>query len=63
MQVNYFPVHLQPVFLSQGFKVGDFPVSEKFYAEEISLPIHYSLSNEEQDKVISSLIDCFPTKK
>ena len=63
VQVNYFPVHLQPVFLSQGFKVGDFPVSEKFYAEEISLPIHFSLSNEEQDKVISSLINCFSTKK
>ncbi len=38
VQVNYFPAHLHPVFSSQYAK-GDFPNSEKYYSEEISLPM------------------------
>jgi dTDP-4-amino-4,6-dideoxygalactose transaminase len=51
-QVNYMPVHLQPVFLKQGFKKSDFPESEKFYAEEISLPIFVGLPMKAQEKVV-----------
>ena len=57
VQVNYFPVHLHPVFESQGFKRGDFPVSEEFYDSEISLPMHFELSNEDIEficKVLSN---------
>jgi dTDP-4-amino-4,6-dideoxygalactose transaminase len=43
VQVNYLPAHLQPVFTKQGFKPGDFPISEEFYATEISLPMHANL--------------------
>ena len=38
VQVNYFPAHLHPVFSSQYSK-GDFPNAEKYYSEEISLPM------------------------
>lgn len=47
VQVNYFPVHLQPVFREKGFKIGDYPVSEDFYSREISLPLHVNLTNRE----------------
>jgi len=47
VQVNYFPVHLQPVFREKGFKIGDYPVSEGFYSREISLPLHVNLTNRE----------------
>jgi perosamine synthetase len=56
-QVNYFPAHLQPVFESRGFKRGDFPVSEEFYDSEISLPMHFELSNNDIEficKVLSN---------
>jgi dTDP-4-amino-4,6-dideoxygalactose transaminase len=56
-QVNYFPAHLHPVFSSQGFKRGDFPVSEEFYDSEISLPMHVELSNSDIEfvcKIIAS---------
>lgn len=46
-QVNYFPAHLHPVFESRGFKRGNFPVSEEFYDSEISLPMHFELSNRD----------------
>ena len=51
-QVNYMPVHLQPVFLKKGFKKGDFPESEKFYAQELSLPMYVGLPIKAQEKVI-----------
>lgn len=39
VQVNYLPAHLHQVYKKRGFKNGDFPISEKFYSEEISLPM------------------------
>jgi len=39
VQVNYLPAHMHPVFLKEGFREGDFPVSEEFYRGEISLPM------------------------
>jgi dTDP-4-amino-4,6-dideoxygalactose transaminase len=39
VQVNYLPAHLHPVFSSE-FKKGDFPNSESYYSEEISLPLY-----------------------
>jgi dTDP-4-amino-4,6-dideoxygalactose transaminase len=38
-----------------GFKVGDFPQAEKYYAEAISLPMFQTLSNEQQDLVVHVL--------
>lgn len=38
VQINYLPAHLHPVFSSQ-FKKGNFPNSETYYSEEISLPL------------------------
>jgi dTDP-4-amino-4,6-dideoxygalactose transaminase len=43
VQVNYFPVHLQPVFLADGYSWGSFPVAEAFYRQELSLPMHTNL--------------------
>jgi dTDP-4-amino-4,6-dideoxygalactose transaminase len=42
VQVNYLPAHLHPVFTKQGYKRGDFPISEQYYDSEISLPMHAS---------------------
>src|SRR5207253_3016503 len=33
------PVHLQQGYAELGYKLGDFPVSEKLGAEELSLPM------------------------
>ncbi|MCF7800147.1 UDP-4-amino-4,6-dideoxy-N-acetyl-beta-L-altrosamine transaminase, partial [Candidatus Babeliales bacterium] len=44
LQVHYIPVHLQPYYKKLGFKVGDYPVAEKFYEKEISLPLYPDLT-------------------
>ncbi|MCJ2136350.1 UDP-4-amino-4,6-dideoxy-N-acetyl-beta-L-altrosamine transaminase [Methylobacterium sp. J-026] len=55
VQVHYAPVHLQPLFRAQGFRPGQFPNAEAYYARAITLPLHATLTEEEQDRVIESL--------
>ena len=55
VQVHYIPVHLHPYYVNLGFKKGDFPISEKFYSEIISIPIFPKLKDEEQLRVINFL--------
>ena len=49
-QVHYIPVHFQPYYQKNfGFKPGDFPVVEKFYEREISIPVFYGLNDQDLD--------------
>lgn len=58
-QIHYVPVHLHPYYQNLGFKKGDFPISEKYYDECISLPMFPTLTNEEQNFVIQKIIDFY----
>ena len=55
LNLHYIPVHTQPYYQKLGFQKGDFPVSEKYYEEAITLPLYYDLTDEQQDEVIESL--------
>jgi UDP-4-amino-4,6-dideoxy-N-acetyl-beta-L-altrosamine transaminase len=55
VQVNYMPVHWHPLFEDQGYRRGMFPKAERFYAEELSLPMHAELSDGQVDQVIDCL--------
>jgi len=56
LQVHYIPIHLQPYYKKNfKYKKGDFPVAEKFYLEEVSLPIYYSLKNIEINYLIREI--------
>ena len=56
LQVHYIPIHLQPFYKKKlGFKEGDFPVAEKFYKDEVSLPIYFSLQNKQVYNTIKYL--------
>ena len=57
VNVHYIPVHTQPYYRNMGFKIGDFPNSEKYYQRAISLPIYSTLSVDEQNKIIKSVRD------
>jgi len=57
LQVHYIPVHLQPFYKKKyGFKIKDFPISERFYNEEVSIPIYPDLTNENIEFVIDSIL-------
>ncbi|MEG6512940.1 UDP-4-amino-4,6-dideoxy-N-acetyl-beta-L-altrosamine transaminase [Desulforamulus ruminis] len=55
VNVHYIPVHTQPYYQQRGFKVGDYPESEKYYEEAITLPIYYNLAELEQDYIVKVL--------
>ena len=55
VNVHYRPIHIQPYWRKKGFLPGDFPNSETYYSKAISLPIHFNLTDDQQDKVIKVL--------
>ncbi len=55
VNVHYIPIHLQPYYQSMGFNVGDLPAAEHYYAGAISIPMHPSLSVDDQSRVIAAL--------
>lgn len=55
VNLHYIPVHTQPYYQLMGFNVGDYPKSELFYQEAITLPLHPGLSHPEQDYITNSL--------
>jgi len=58
LQVHYIPVHLQPFYKKNyGFNANDFPVSESFYKNEVSLPIYPDLSNDDVSLVVKNILE------
>jgi dTDP-4-amino-4,6-dideoxygalactose transaminase len=55
-------VHLQPHYSAMGFQLGDFPESEKYYSEAISLPMYPNLSEDDQDRVVEVLTSLLVSK-
>lgn len=56
-QVHYIPVHLMPYYKGLGSKVGDFPNAEKYYEHCLSIPMYPTLTAEEQEFVISEILN------
>lgn len=55
VNVHYIPIHTQPHYQKLGFKAGDFPASEAYYAQAISLPLFPALTDAQQDRVVTVL--------
>jgi UDP-4-amino-4,6-dideoxy-N-acetyl-beta-L-altrosamine transaminase len=57
VQVHYIPVHTQPYYQQLGFGWGDFPAAEAYYRETLSLPMYPTLTDEQQDYVVQTLMN------
>jgi UDP-4-amino-4,6-dideoxy-N-acetyl-beta-L-altrosamine transaminase len=55
VNLHYIPVHTQPYYQRMGFQPGDFPQAQAYYSEAISLPMYQSMSDAQQDQVITAL--------
>lgn len=55
VNLHYIPVHTQPYYQKMGFQWGDFPESEKYYREAISLPMFHLMTEQQQDEVVRVL--------
>lgn len=56
-QIHYVPVHLMPYYKQFGWKAGDMPNAEDYYKHCISLPMYPTLTVEEQDYVITKVLE------
>ncbi|NMP32904.1 UDP-4-amino-4,6-dideoxy-N-acetyl-beta-L-altrosamine transaminase [Thalassotalea sp. M1531] len=52
VNVHYIPICNQPYYRELGFKPSDFPNAQSYYESAITLPLHPSLSLQEQDKIL-----------
>lgn len=55
VNVHYIPIHTQPYYQRMGFKIGDYPLAEQYYAEAISLPLFPLMKESDQDRVVETL--------
>lgn len=49
------PPHLSEAYGYLGFKKGDFPITEQFAEEVLSIPMYNGMTEEEQDYVIDAI--------
>ena len=52
------PLHLQEVYENLGYKLGDFPFTEKAANEVLSLPMFPDITLQEQKQVVETLKSC-----
>jgi UDP-4-amino-4,6-dideoxy-N-acetyl-beta-L-altrosamine transaminase len=57
VNLHYIPVHTQPYYKKLGFVAGQFKESEKYYTDAISIPLFHTMTQAQQDKVVSVLTE------
>ena len=57
VNLHYIPVHTQPYYQDLGFTEGEFPESEQYYREAISLPMFHGMTEAQQNTVVDVLTD------
>lgn len=55
-QVHYIPAHRLKFYRDQGWKTGDLPEAERYYAHCLSLPMFPALTDAEQAFVIEQVL-------
>ena len=54
--LHYIPIHLQPYYQALGFSEGAFPNAETYYKQAVTIPLHPTMTADEQQFVIKTLI-------
>ena len=55
VNLHYIPVHTQPYYQRMGFRQGDYPEAERYYAEAISLPMFQTMTEAQQNEVVAAV--------
>ena len=56
VNVHFQPLPLLTAYKKRGFKMDDYPEAYKKYANEISLPVYFDLTNQQIQTVINAVI-------
>ncbi len=60
--VHYKPLPMMTAYKNLGFDIVDYPNAYNQYHNEITLPLHTSLTNEDVEYVISNFVDIITNK-
>ncbi len=55
VNVHYIPAYAFPYYQKLGYKMGSCQNADKLYERIISIPLFYSMTNEDQDKVVEAI--------
>ena len=55
--VHFKPLPMMTAYNDIGFDIKDYPNAYKYYENEITLPLHTKLSDEDVENVISNYVD------
>lgn len=61
VQVNYLPVYWHPAYAELGYRRGMCPHAERFYTQQLSLPLFPAMSDDDVDRVITEVSAFFAT--
>ena len=56
--VHYKPIPMHTAYKNLGFSIDDYPNAYKQFKNEITLPLHTNLTDEEVDYVIDTFKEC-----
>jgi len=54
-QVHYIPVPFHPYYADKGYKFSNYPETEKYYRQALTIPLYYGLSDESVNDVVKAL--------
>ena len=57
LQFHYIPINKQPYYNDLGYGNEITPIMDEYYQKAISLPIYPSLTQQEQDYIVSSILE------
>lgn len=56
-QVHYIPVPAHPLYRSRGTRPEDYPESQRYYGEALTIPLYFDLTDDEQQRVITAIAE------
>ncbi|HYG51387.1 MAG TPA: DegT/DnrJ/EryC1/StrS family aminotransferase, partial [Flavobacteriales bacterium] len=55
VNVHFIPLSMLTAYRERGYKIENYPVAYDNYAREISLPVYYTLTNDQVETVIHAV--------
>ncbi len=57
VNVHYQPLPMLSYYKAKGYNMNDYPLAFENYSCEITLPVHYALTDDQLDKVIKTVVE------
>lgn len=57
VNVHFQPLPLLTAYKKRGYSIADYPQAYKMYASEITLPVYFDLTEDQQKQVINAVIE------